>query len=423
MDASVKKYIKAAVNILIALAGLLLVIWLLPKAIVFFMPFVIGWIIACIASPPVRFFEEKMKIRRKAGSAFVIIVVIGLVILCMYLIGGKLVRESVSFVNDLPEMWKGLEKELDEIADNLSGVLQKLPVDLQDAWNHIEQQTSAFVMGMVSSAGSPTIAAVGNFAKSLPSIIIGVIMCLLSAYLFVAERKTVSEAVARIMPEFLLYRWRMIRRVAVKAVGGYFKAQIKIEIWIYLLLVIGLLILKVNYVLLVALVIAFLDFLPFFGTGTIMVPWAIIKFLSADYKMTIGLLIIWGVGQLVRQLIQPKIMGDSMGMPPLPTLFLLYIGYRVGGVVGMIIAVPIGIIVVELYKGGAFETTQNSIRILTAGLNRFRRLNDQDLAVIRFYKQECERDRKEREKREQEKREQEKREQEKREQEKRNEEL
>ncbi|MBD5459678.1 MAG: sporulation integral membrane protein YtvI [Lachnospiraceae bacterium] len=414
MDTSAKKYIKAVVNILIALAGLLLVILLLPKVIVFFMPFVIGWIIACIASPPVRFFEEKMKIRRKAGSAFVIIVVIGLVVLCMYLVGGKLIRESISFVNDLPEMWEGLEKELDDIANNLSVVLQKLPVDVQDMWNNIEQQTSAFVMEMVSRAGSPTIAAVGNFAKSLPPIIIGVIMCLLSSYLFVAERKTVSETVARIMPESLLYRWRMIKRVTVKAVGGYFKAQIRIEIWIYLLLVIGLLILKVNYVFPVALVIAFLDFLPFFGTGTIMVPWAIIKFLSADYKMTIGLLIIWGVGQLVRQLIQPKIMGDSMGMPPLPTLFLLYIGYRVGGVVGMIIAIPIGIIVVELYKGGAFETTQNSIRILTAGLNRFRRLTDQDLAVIRSYQQECEQDRIEREKREREKREREKREQEKR---------
>lgn len=402
MDASAKKYIKAIVNILIALVGLLLVIWLLPRVLVFFMPFVVGWIIACIASPPVRFFEEKMKIRRKAGSAFVIIVVIGLVVLCMYLIGGKLVRESVSFVRDLPEMWKGLERDLDEIAENLSVVLQKFPVDLQNAWQRIEEQTSAFVMEMVSKAGSPTIAAVGSFAKSLPSIIIGVIMCLLSSYLFVAERKAVSEAVCRILPESLLYRWRMIKKITARAVGGYFKAQIKIEIWIYLLLVVGLMILKVNYVLLVALVIAFLDFLPFFGTGTIMVPWAIIKFLSADYKMTIGLLIIWGVGQLVRQLIQPKIMGDSMGMPPLPTLFLLYIGYRFGGVLGMIVAIPIGIIVVTLYREGAFATTQNSVRILVAGLNRFRRLNDQDLAVLRAYEQECEEERKKREKRDEE---------------------
>ena len=85
-----------------------------------------------------------------------------------------------------------------------------------------------------------------------------------------------------------------------------------------------------NYFALIALGIAFLDFLPFFGTGTVLIPWAIIRILTADYKIAIGLLIIWGGGQLARQLIQPKIVGDSMGVAPLPTLFLLFIGYRLG---------------------------------------------------------------------------------------------
>ena len=172
--------------------------------------------------------------------------------------------------------------------------------------------------------------------------------------------------------------------------GGYFKAQIKIEIWIYLLLLTGFLILGVDYAPLIALGIAILDFLPFFGTGTAMVPWAIVKFLSADYIMTIALLVIWGVSQLVRQIIQPKIVGDSVGVPPLPTLFLLYIGYMVGGVMGMIVAVPIGIILFTMYEEGAFDTTKNSIKILSAGLNHVRRLTPQDMYIIDTYRQECE---------------------------------
>ena len=98
-----------------------------------------------------------------------------------------------------------------------------------------------------------------------------------------------------------------------KSVGGYFKAQLKIEVWMYLLLVVGLSVLRVDYVLLIALGIAFLDLLPFFGTGTVMVPWALIKIFSGDYKMAIGLLIIWGGGQLARQIIQPKIGGRAWG--------------------------------------------------------------------------------------------------------------
>lgn len=113
-----------------------------------------------------------------------------------------------------------------------------------------------------------------------------------------------------------------------------------------------------------------------------MVPWAVIKFLSADYKMTIGLLIIWGGGQLLRQVIQPKIVGDSIGVAPIPTLFLLYIGYRVGGVIGMILAVPVGIILQNMNEEGLFDTTKNSIRILVAGVNNFRRFEEEDLDGI-----------------------------------------
>jgi len=147
-------------------------------------------------------------------------------------------------------------------------------------------------------------------------------------------------------------------------------------------LVIGLSILKVDYALLIALGIAILDFLPFFGTGTVMVPWAVVKILSADYKMAVGLLVIWGVGQLARQIIQPKIVGDSIGVAPIPTLFLLFIGYKVGGVFGMIFAVPIGLIVFTMYEEGAFETTKNSVLILISGINRFRKLNEKDLDGI-----------------------------------------
>ena len=147
----------------------------------------------------------------------------------------------------------------------------------------------------------------------------------------------------------------------------------------YLLLVIGLSILKVDYALLIAIGIAFLDFLPFFGTGTVMVPWAIIKILSSDYQMAVGLLIIWGVGQLARQIIQPKIVGDSMGVPSIPTLLLLYVGYKLSGVIGMIIAIPLGLIIYTMYEEGVFDTTKNSIRILVSGINRFRKLKDDDL--------------------------------------------
>ena len=380
-----RTYIKALMNLGIAILILLLMVFLLPRMILFFMPFVIGWIIALIANPLVQFFEKKLKIRRKAGTVFVVVAVISLVVLAGYLLGSKIVQETVGLVNELPQIWNSLEEDFRTIGQNLDILYSRFPKEVRESIVGIGEQMEGFVGDIVSRVGSPTIEAVGNFAKNLPTIIIGIIMCLLSAYFFVAEREYLNAHVKCHMPETITYRWNIMARSFRRAVGGYFKAQFKIEVWMYLLLVLGLWILKVDYAFLIAIGIAFLDFLPVFGTGTVLMPWAVIKILSADYKMAVGLLIIWCGGQLARQIIQPKIVGDSIGVPPIPTLFLLFIGYKAAGVFGMIIAVPIGIILMNMYEEGLFDTTKNSIKILWAGVNNFRRLDEKDLSVIKEY--------------------------------------
>ena len=377
-----KRYSKAVVNLTIVFVLFLLIIWLLPKALVFFSPFVVGWIIALNAGPLVRFFEEKVKIKRKVGSAFVIIVVIALVVLLIYGLGAQLVNQVVGLIGALPDMWAGMESDFSNIGRSLSVIVERLPEDMQVKLNDFTATIVGYLGDFFGKIGTPTIAAAGNFAKQLPAIFIGLIMALLSSYFFVAEREQINEWFRKHTPASIQAQYRIIRSSLVKSVGGYFKAQLKIEVWMYVLLLIGLGVLRVDYYALIALVIAFMDFLPFLGTGTVLIPWAIIRILTADYKVAIGLLIIWGGGQLARQLIQPKIVGDSMGVAPLPTLFLLYIGYKVGSVVGMIIAVPLGILVYSMYQEGAFETTKNSVMILVAGINKFRRLGKEDLFEV-----------------------------------------
>lgn len=379
---SSRKYFKALVNLGVALAIFLLVVLLLPRLLVWLMPFVLAGIISMIASPLVRFFEEKIKLKRKWASAFVIIVVIALVVLVLYLVGAKLIEEGMGLLGSLPEMWDSTKADLASVGESLNGIFEKLPQDTQQTIANLGDQVGEFMAGLFERIGTPTIAAAGNFAKQLPSVLIGIIMCLLASYFFVADRYRIGNWVRKHTPASVMARYDMIRRSILKSVGGYFKAQLKIEVWMYLLLVVGLSILRVNYALLIAVGIAFLDLLPFFGTGTVMVPWALIKIFSGDYKMAMGLLIIWGGGQLARQIIQPKIVGDSIGMEPIPTLFLLYIGYKLAGVVGMIIAVPLGMLVSTMYQEGVFDTTKNSIAILISGLNHFRKLQPEDLEVV-----------------------------------------
>ncbi|WP_242878335.1 sporulation integral membrane protein YtvI [Eisenbergiella tayi] len=377
------KYVKAVLNLLTAVVLLLLVIFVLPRLLGFFMPFVVGWIIAMIANPLVRFFEQKIKIRRKAGSAIVIVAVLALVVCLGYLVIARLISEGAGFIADLPDIWKGLERDLNQVGANLTDFYARFPLEIRENLSVISEKLVQYIGDAINGLSAPTVTAVGNFAKNIPSILIGTIMCLLSSYFFVAEKDNVGKFLRKYLPESFREKWKVLSTSLAGAVGGYFKAQCKIEIWIYLILMIGLWILKVDYALLIALLIAVLDFLPIFGTGAVLWPWAVIELLAGDYRMALSLMIIWGVAQLLRQIIQPKIVGDSIGMPPIPTLFLLFIGYKVGSVVGIILAVPIGIVVVNMYEAGLFETTMDSIRILIRGFNRFRKLNKEDLEELK----------------------------------------
>ncbi len=388
MRRALKIYLKVTMNLFAALVAVLICIFLLPRCIWFFMPFILGWLISLIASPVVRFFEEKLKVRRKAMSAVVIVAVLAVVVLLVYLLIVKLVREGVTFINELPNIWNTILSEFNKVGANLQGVYDRMPADMQSTIDHIILEMGNYMSSMTGKMELPSFEAVGNAAKQIPDIFLAVVMCLLSAYFFVADKGYMAAAAEKFIPASVRHYLDLIRRSFRNAVGGYFKAQFKIECWIYILLVIGLMILGVDYAFLVAFGIAVLDFLPVFGTGTVMVPWAVIELLSENYRMMFGLIAIWLIGQLVRQVIQPKIVGDSIGMDAIPTLFLLYIGYRAAGVLGMILAVPIGIILVNLYEEGAFDTTRQSLRILVAGFNHFRRIRPDDMAVVEEYERE-----------------------------------
>lgn len=383
-----RTYLKVFMNLGIMLAAILLLIFVVPRIIVYFMPFVAGWVIALIASPLVRFFEKKLKIKRKASSAFVIILVLSAVIIGVYFIGAKIVEEIANFIEEVPQLWQSTQQDFMEVGQKLEKASMLLPADIRLSFSNLSVKLEEFAGELMDGMGTPTLEALSRFAMNLPTIIIGVIMCLLSSYLFVSDREYVTNLVTKIMPESIMERWHMVKRGLRRAIGGYFKAQLKIELWMYLLLLIGFSILRVPYAFIIAIGVAFLDLLPFFGTGTVLLPWAVIKFLSGDYTMVIGLLIIWGVGQLARQLIQPKIVGDSVGLPPIPTLLLLYIGFKAGGVVGIIIAVPIGLIILNMYEEGVFNTTINSLKILYASISNFRHLKEEDMISVHIYREE-----------------------------------
>lgn len=374
-----KKYGKACLNLILALVIILGCIFIMPKIILLFMPFIIGWFLSLLANPLVIFFEEKIKIKRKAGSALVIVSVIAGICFLIYAIGNRLVKELIGLIRLMPDIWNDMEIEFTGFVQKWSKVIESFPEEVVEKAGEIGSAIESEVSVIVGSLSVPTADAVGNFAVNIPGALIAIIMCLLSAYFFVAEKDYVSNFFKRIIPASWMKKCILLKKTTVDVIVGYLKAQFKIEIWVYLIVAAGLMILRVRYWYLIAVLIAVVDIFPVLGTGTILVPWMIFKLLSGDYMYALGLFLIWGVGQLVRQIIQPKMIGDSLGLAPIPTLVLLYVGYKVAGVTGMVIAVPLGILVLAMNEAGFFDNCKKSIRVLWHGFNTFRQFTEEEI--------------------------------------------
>ncbi len=368
-----RKYVRCLINIVLYILGVLLLFVLTPRLLVFFMPFVVGWVIAMLANPLVRFMEQRFKIVRRHSSMLIIIAAITLVVAGGYFALSALFRELFGFLEVLPNIYGSFLEDLEDIRRNLQGFSTKFPPQLRENAASITDSLTRSLGDLVGAAGKPTVAAAGTVAKNIPNALIHVIFAVLSAYFFIAERDRIVQTVQERIPEWIREKWYFITEKFKRAIGGYFKAQFKIMGIVAVILLVGFLILRIRYGVLLAVLIAFLDFLPFFGTGTALLPWAVLKILSADYQFAVGLIIIYLVSQLVRQLIQPKIVGDSIGLKPLPTLFFMFIGYKVSSIFGMIIAVPLGMILISLYQAGAFADVIQDVKELVKGLNEFRR--------------------------------------------------
>lgn len=368
-----RKYAKIFLNMGISIVGIILVIWLGPKLLGFFMPFVIGWVIAMIANPLVRFLEKRLKIVRRHSSAVIVIGVLAAIMTCAYFVIAKLIMESVQFARDLPDMYYSAEAEIRLMLEQMSRLLRFLPANMQNALGTLGNNLSDYIGAAISGIGVPTMEAAGNVAKNIPNILIQILVTILSSYFFIADKDKLMEQLHAVIPKSVSKKLDMLTAYFKGVVGGYFKAQFRIMAIVAVILFIGFLILEVDYAVLLAILIAILDFLPFFGTGTALIPWAVVKLFAGEYQMAVGLVIIYLVSQLVRQVIQPKIVGDTMGLNPLQTLFFMYVGFKFYGIAGMILAVPVGLILLRLYEAGVFDDIVNGVKEIVKDVNAFRR--------------------------------------------------
>ena len=368
-----KRCFRMILNIVIPLLGLCLVIFLGPRLLHFFMPFVVGWILALLANPLVRFLERRVKLVRRHGSMLISIAALAIVIGLFYGAGLLVYREMGSFLADAPEIYQSVIAEIENALQNGRKLAEYFPQNLQPPLLAFSDNLDGLFGKLVSRAAEPTVQIAGHVAKSIPNLLVNMVIIILSSYLFLADRESIMRWLKEHLPAFVFRYIEYMKRDAKGLIGGYFLAQFRIMCVVALILAAGFLVLGVRYGVLLAFLTAILDFLPIFGTGTVLFPWAVVKLFAGEYAYATGLILLYILTQVVRQIIQPKIVGESMGLPPLMTLFLLYLGFKLRGLTGMILAVPVGLVFINFYKYGAFDSMIRNFRMLMEAIQKFRR--------------------------------------------------
>ena len=366
-------YIKIIVNFIVYALVAILLFLLLPKLLKFFLPFVIGWIVSLIANPMVRFLESKLKLLRKHSTAIIIVFVIAVIVGVGALAVTAIFREARDFINDLPEIEQNMTERFSDTNKYVNKITAALPEGVRSSIDKAISGLSDSLLKYIRDIPMPTMSDAGDFVSNVAEGFLFTIVTILSAYFFTVGKDELTAGLQKRLPESVINYWRLVYGNFIAAFGGYFKAQFKIMLILVVIMFAGFEILRVDYSFLIALGIALLDVLPVFGTGAVLWPWAVIEMLTANYIKAIGFVVIYLVCQIVKQILQPKMVGDSIGMHPLLALLAMFIGYRLYGVLGMILFIPIGMVMVNMYRMGMFNQFIKGFKIIIHDINEFRK--------------------------------------------------
>lgn len=345
----------------------------IPKLMGFFWPFVASWILALLATPLCNFLEKHIKLNKRWSSAVIIVLVLVGLAGIGYLAVTKLGRELMELFSGAPGYYIYVQKTVKSFGDNLSNIISPVSADfgkqIQGVFNDLLSQMG----GIVNKFAPKGVEMMGSAAADLTNGFIGTVVMIIAAYFFIADRERLGEGFWKIIPEDLKPTVCNIKDKVIAALGGFLLAQFKIMCIVFVILLIGFLLIGNPYALLLALVISFVDLLPILGTGTILIPWTLVCFLQKDYRQAMFLIILYVVCLVARQFLQPKMIADSMGLDSMATLVLIYTGYKLNGMKGMILALLAGVIVLSLYRLGLFD---HKIKRMSQLLYEYRHCED-----------------------------------------------
>ena len=313
-----------------------------------FAPFLLGAALALAAEPMVSFRQKKLRVPRFLSSGIGVCIAFSLLAMLLLALCAFLIRELSSLSGMLPDLEQTAKSSFSLVHNWLLQLSERSPKSLQPL---LEQNVNNFFSdgtALLDRVVSYLLGLAGDFLSHIPNSALGLGTAVISAFLISAKLPRIRRWLLRQIPRErlrgLIRTGKQIRHV----LGAWLTAQCKLTGVSFVLLFLGLVILRIPYALLWALGISLVDAFPVLGVGTVLLPWSFVCLLQQDTARAIGLASTYIAVTLTRSMLEPKFLGRHLGLDPLVTLMALYIGYRLWGIGGMILAPVLTVIILQL---------------------------------------------------------------------------
>ncbi|WP_123610641.1 sporulation integral membrane protein YtvI [Mobilisporobacter senegalensis] len=329
-----KKYI-------LTLLGTTLGVYLLMKCVMpLVVPFLFAYLIAAALLPLTRIFERKLKIPKTITGGTLLILLLLFLGCSLFILLKNLINQIVTLLTNLPVYQASIMNIVDSICVRCDGM-----------FGLIDGQTRGFfddnintVFATIQRNILPSISQHTLFIVIKIIGLTGSIIFLIAATLLMIHD---ADAIKKSYSKLLIYEdIRAIKQKIFSAGVAYFRAQLIIMSIVAAINVGGLLVLKNRYALLIGIVIAIIDAFPVLGSGIILIPWAIISLFSKDIFDAAILMSIYFLCQLVRQILEPRLIGDKIGIHPIFTIMAIYVGIQLFGIMGFILG-PLSLVTIR----------------------------------------------------------------------------
>lgn len=333
----------------VLIISVFIILYLLTfKIIPFLIPFVMALILAAIIDPGVDFLEKKLKVPRGISSFVLLIILIAFIGTLIALVITQLIYELSSLADIAPKYAGTINNSILDIVDRIRMYYITLPPNITSFFENNLQS----ILNNISLIARNLATGLLGLAAKLPNFFFTTLITLVSTFFISKDKWLILNFFKRQLPPNWAQHAKNIQVDLFKTFFGFLRAEATIMFITFMEVSIGLTMLGFNYAFLLGLIVSFVDILPVLGSGTILVPWALYNIIMKNYMIGIYILVLYGFITIVRQMIEPKIVGQSIGLHPLVTLLSMFIGAKLFGGLGLIMGPVFVVIFKALQKAG-----------------------------------------------------------------------